>query len=800
MGLQTGEQFGRYELVSHLGRGGMAEVWRARLLGEAGVTKPVLIKKVLPEYANDEAFIAMFISEARISATLSHGNIAQVYDFGRVDGDYFLAMEYVDGQPLHRMFKRALRSGLSSLPIPIAVFIALELCRGLHYAHTRLDKNGKPLGIVHRDISPDNVIVSYEGQVKIVDFGIAKARELRGFNTEPGVVKGKYLFFSPEQALGEEVDARTDVWATGIILYQLLCGRMPVESETPHVAMHRLSRGEFPRPATLRADLPAALDALLMKALAVTREERYESSHAFGDALTEFLYSTTPRFSALSLSHFVQELFRQDLTNQGHTVQVPRSFLDQLAQWRGDLPTAPMEPLPLQTPSAPPSAIPSAASSPAPARPALYVGVGLGAALLGAALTAILFVKGAETPPTVADGTRQPSPPSSAPAPSPSPPPPAPVVIAPSPSEESSPLPEDVAPPADTSEPATPQEPELPHAHASASYPVAAIRLDARQDVIPPPSAAVELALEPGTTYRLSEPASPADSPPLFFWLSGPKLRAKDGMGVLSQRPLQIKGATAFKAFSLSPLPEGTVEREVLVENVQAKSRKRVAIALSAAASTDRAFELKNLDPASTYQLTLVTLEAGAYTRGEQGGRLEQLACIRPSTPGPASETDEPGRSNREQQFLLRAGTSVSVSGAISLLCGVIDDDPTDNQGELQISITRTSGGSEWTSPSPYALVTPAKSSEVKSAFEQAMGLFQEKHYDRAAIVVSRCITLAPDDADCQLLAGATYASLPGQQDKAAQHYKLFLRMAPGHPRIPLIKRHLAQLAQQQSP
>ncbi|HYI00284.1 serine/threonine protein kinase [Hyalangium sp.] len=784
MGLQTGEQFGRYELVSHLGRGGMAEVWRARLLGEAGVTKPVLIKKVLPEYANDEAFIAMFISEARISATLSHGNIAQVYDFGRVDGDYFLAMEYVDGQPLHRMFKRALRSGMSSLPIPIAVFIALELCRGLHYAHTRLDKNGRPLGIVHRDISPDNVIVSYEGQVKIVDFGIAKARELRGFSTEPGVVKGKYLFFSPEQAQGEEVDARTDVWATGIVLYQLLCGRMPVEAETPHVAMHRLARGEFPRPVALRPELPAALDAILMKALAVTREERYESSHAFGDALTEFLYSTTPRFSALSLSHFVQELFRQDLTSQGHTVQVPHSFLDQLAQWRGDLPTAPMAPLPLQTPAAPPSAIPSATSSPPSARAALYVGVGLGAALLGAALTAILFVKGAEPPST----------------PSPHPPPPAPVVAAPSPSEEGSPPPEDTAPPAETSKPTTPQEPELPYARASASYPVAAIRLDARKDVIPPPGAAVELTLEPGTTYRLSEPTPPADSPPLFFWLSGSELRAKDGVGVLSQRPLQIKGATAFKAFAISPLPEGTREREVLVENVQAKTRKRVAIALSAAASTHQAFELKNLDPASAYQLTLVTLEAGAYTRGEQGGRLEQLACARLSAPDTASETAEPGRSHREQQFLLRAGASVTVSGAVGLLCGVIDDNPTDNQGELQISITRTSGGSEWTSPSPYALVTPTKSSEVQNAFDQAMRLFEEKHYDRAAIFVSRCITLAPDDADCQLLAGATYASIPGQQDKAAHHYKLFLGMAPGHPRIPLIKRHLGQLAQQQSP
>jgi serine/threonine-protein kinase len=318
---------------------------------------------------------------------------------------------------------------------------------------------------------------------------------------------------------------------------------------------------------------------------------------------------------------------------------------------------------------------------------------------------------------------------------------------------------------------------------------VAAIRLDARKDVIPPPSDALELSLEPGDTYRLSEPTPPTDSPPLFFWLSGPGLPAKDGVGVLSQRPIQIKGAASFKAFALSPLPAGAVEREVLVENLQAKTRKRVVISLSAAASTEQAFELKNLDPASSYRLMLVTLEPGAYTRGEQAGPLDQLACVR------LSSTEQPATPQREQQFLLRAGTSVSLSGASSLLCGVIDDDPTNNEGELQISIIRTSGGPEWASPSPYTLVTPAKSGEIKTSFEQAMRLFQAKQFDRAAIFAERCISLAPNDADCHLLAGATYASIPGQQDKAAQHYRLFLEMAPTHPRIPQIQRHLAELA-----
>jgi serine/threonine protein kinase len=399
MSLQPGEQFGRYELVSWLGRGGMAETYRARLLGEAGVTKPVLIKKVLPEFIDDEAFIAMFVSEARISATLSHGNIAQVYDFGRVDGDYFLAMEFVDGQPLHHILKRARKQGMKTLPVPVAAFIAMEMCRGLHYAHTRTDEKGQGLGIVHRDISPDNVLVSYEGQVKIVDFGIAKARELRGFSTEPGIVKGKYLFFSPEQAQGEEVDARTDVWATGVVLYELLCGRLPVEDEAAEAAMIRLIEGKFPRARELNPALPAELDAIVMEALALQREDRYESCHAFGDALAGFLAATAPRFSAMSLSHFVQELFRGEITSAGRQVQVPGAFQEQLAQWRGQSPTAMMSPARART---------QENTAPAPtrllARKKSSLGVVLGGVvLLGALVSGGFFVLKAMKPKAVGD-------------------------------------------------------------------------------------------------------------------------------------------------------------------------------------------------------------------------------------------------------------------------------------------------------------------------------------------------------------------------------------------------------------
>ncbi|MBN8228595.1 protein kinase [Corallococcus macrosporus] len=332
MELRAGDTFGRYELVSWLGRGGMAETWRAQLMGAAGVTKSVLIKKVLPEYADDEAFISMFISEARISATLSHGNVAQVFDFGQVEDEYFLAMEFVDGKPLDKMLKRALKAGLGALPIPVAVFIAMEMCRGLHYAHTRTDGSGKPLGIVHRDISPDNVLVSYEGQVKIVDFGIAKAQLLRGFKTEPGVVKGKYLFFSPEQARGEEVDARTDVWATGIVLYELLCAKLPVDGP-PQTVMMKIAHGQLPAPTELRPDLPKELNDLVMKALAPDRKRRFATSHAFGDALAGFLHAHYPRFSSLSLASLLRVLFRADLMNEGRELAVPPEFRGEAKQW-----------------------------------------------------------------------------------------------------------------------------------------------------------------------------------------------------------------------------------------------------------------------------------------------------------------------------------------------------------------------------------------------------------------------------------------------------------------------------------
>jgi len=804
MALQPGAQFGRYQLVSRLGRGGMAETWRARLLGAAGVTKPVLIKRVLSEYSTDEAFTTMFVSEARISATLSHGNIAQVYDFGRLDEEYFLAMEFVDGQPLNRILKRALRSQLASIPVPLAAFIALEMCRGLHYAHTRTDDSGKSLGIVHRDISPDNVIISYEGQVKIVDFGIAKARELRGFNTEPGIVKGKFLFFSPEQAHGEEVDARTDVWATGVVLYEMLCGRLPVEGPQ-YVALPKLVRGEFPRPGVLNADLPAELNAIVMKALAVDREERFESCHAFGDALAGFLYSTAPRFSAMSLAHFVQELFREDLASEGRSFQVPRSFLEQLALWRGaPPPTAPLAPQPLQTQPLPPpeprtprtSAVrpartpPRGVTAPAPAPPPRMTPLAsavAGAAFMGSVLAVGLVMTKEEPPPVVEDPSRpQPLAVARPVAPRVEPPAPSPRVDPPAPA---------------------PQLAGKPP-RGSARYPISSVVLEAQRDLIDVTGVPERLPLSEEASYRIYEPKPPPNAPPLFFYLSGSGARAEDSVGVLSRQPRQITRATGLKVFALAPMSseEGKL-REVMVENLKTRGIDRLLVTSPDKADTSRAFELTMLDEKAAYQLELLPMAQSAYTRGQSSGPVGNVACARLSDPGFVPEGVERGQFQREQQLFLPMETKVVLSGATGLLCGFIDSEASDNLGEVRLRITQLNSqeaqAKAVTEPAPVMAAPtgrpkPSSREQAMIAHDDAHNLFRAKRYDQAIALASKCLELDPGNAKCHMLMAASYARL-SKHEQGAKHYREFLRYAPkDDPNVARVRELLSNYEKQQ--
>ncbi|WP_232537254.1 serine/threonine-protein kinase [Cystobacter fuscus] len=334
MAPNAARDFGRYELVSKLASGGMAVTYRATMRGAAGVTKPVVIKQILPHFADDPAFVEMFISEARVAAALTHGNIAQVFDFGEIDGQYFLAMEFVHGQPLSKVLRRAQRAGLPSLPIPLALYIASQICDGLDYAHRHLDDNGEPLGLVHRDVSPDNVLISYEGQVKVIDFGIAKATSVVEGNTSPGMVKGKYPYFSTEQARGEQdLDARSDTFAVGVVLYEMLCGRRPYDGDFVTV-LPKLLAGDYPRPSSLNPAIAPEVELVLATAMALEREQRYPTAQAFSEALREQLYSAWPRFSPSMASQLLGHLFAEDLAAEGRRVEVTPAFLEQLAEWQ----------------------------------------------------------------------------------------------------------------------------------------------------------------------------------------------------------------------------------------------------------------------------------------------------------------------------------------------------------------------------------------------------------------------------------------------------------------------------------
>jgi serine/threonine protein kinase len=323
--------FGKYELLERLGMGGMAIVYRARYTAAPGITKPVVIKKVLDVYAGDPAFVEQFIQEARICVGLNHGNIVQVFDFGQVEGEYFLAMELVEGQPLSKVLKQAQNAGLAPLPAPLAVSIAIEMCKGLHHAHTRTDEKGRPLGLVHRDVSPDNVLISYEGEVKISDFGVAKAQYAGRPETEAGMVKGKYLFFSPEQAMGEALDARSDVYAMGVVLFRMLCGRLPVEG--PEVAvMQRIVQGKLTPPLQLNPQLDPGLVDILDEALAHEREDRSASAEALHQRLSHWLVTRAPQFTGNTLKHMMGWLYEQQLTELGRPPQLSARFREQMAR------------------------------------------------------------------------------------------------------------------------------------------------------------------------------------------------------------------------------------------------------------------------------------------------------------------------------------------------------------------------------------------------------------------------------------------------------------------------------------
>jgi len=303
-------RFGKYQILERIASGGMAEIFKARLDGIGGFHRTFAIKRILPNLTANPEFVDLLVEEAKIAGLLSHANIVQILDLGAVDDQYYIAMEYVHGRDLGVVLKRCAEKGIT-FPVPHALHTLLEMLKGLEYAHNRqVLKQGKQtaLNIVHRDVSPPNVLVSFQGEVKITDFGIAKAA-VRALETMSGVIKGRFDYMSPEQASGASVDRRSDLFAAGVVFYQLLTGRHPFRQASELGTVEAIRKGAFAPPSHVNPDVPPGLDRIVARALEVDPDKRYPTATAFREDLDRFLHESRFIFSTSMLASFVRGLF-----------------------------------------------------------------------------------------------------------------------------------------------------------------------------------------------------------------------------------------------------------------------------------------------------------------------------------------------------------------------------------------------------------------------------------------------------------------------------------------------------------
>lgn len=283
--VKPGDSLGRYELLAKVAQGGMAAVWAARLTGSRGFQRLVAIKTILPDLVDDPAFEQMFLDEAQLASRVQHPHVAQILDLGEQDGVLFLVMEWVEGESLSILQKASLKLTGKPVPLPIAARIIMQAAAGLHAAHELREEDGSPVELVHRDVSPQNILLSYKGSVKIVDFGIAKAMGRGSAETMAGKLKGKVPYMSPEQAIGDVIDRRTDVFALGTVFYQLALGKHPFRGDGDLETMNNiLSRPVLP-PRAIDPSFPAELEEVVMKAIAKDKDERFPTMAAFEAAL-----------------------------------------------------------------------------------------------------------------------------------------------------------------------------------------------------------------------------------------------------------------------------------------------------------------------------------------------------------------------------------------------------------------------------------------------------------------------------------------------------------------------------------
>ena len=302
--LQLGTHLGPYYLVKLIAIEGMAEIYLATTKGVEGYEKGLALKVIHPDYADDNRFVQMLVDEAKLAVQLNHPNIAQTFDLGRIGHAYFISMEYVDGADFFNMLKLTSEQG-RAFPVAAALLIVHEALRGLEYAHRKRDAEGQALSIIHRDVSPQNILISRMGEVKLVDFGIAKAANV-STKTRSGVIKGKLVYMSPEQSWGQEVDQRSDIYSAGIVLYEALTGGSLYLEKDPIKLLEMVRQAAIPVPSTRRGpEITPELDALVMRALQPKPDGRYGSAQEFADALAAYLATHHANFSAHELSRLL---------------------------------------------------------------------------------------------------------------------------------------------------------------------------------------------------------------------------------------------------------------------------------------------------------------------------------------------------------------------------------------------------------------------------------------------------------------------------------------------------------------
>jgi serine/threonine protein kinase len=304
---------GKYQYAKKLATGGMAEVWLAKQVGIEGFNRHVVVKRILPHLAEDQEFVQMFLNEAKIAARFNHPNIAQIFELGEENGTYFIAMEFIHGEDLGRVMRRAWSSG-QWVARHIALRIVADACQGLHYAHTRTGDTGQPLRVVHRDISPQNILVSFDGAVKVVDFGIAKAADQMS-NTKSGAIKGKFAYMAPEQAGGKPLDGRTDLYALGLVLYELVTGVRPLKRDSELATLQAALACEIEPPSAV-AEVPPEIDEVVMRALAKSPDDRYRDAREFQKAIEQYLVDHKELATSMQVSELMEMLFADRLNEE----------------------------------------------------------------------------------------------------------------------------------------------------------------------------------------------------------------------------------------------------------------------------------------------------------------------------------------------------------------------------------------------------------------------------------------------------------------------------------------------------